>query len=287
MMFSAGSKLAPSGTLHDDLRRPRGPCRSSRWCRRRPTSVMPRGAKAPKLCPAEPREVDRDRVLGQARLAVRARHLGAEDRADGAVRVADRQVRARPSRRARARAAPARAAARRAPGRARARCGSRSAGSRAARPACRGAPRSRGPSPSSASSRGRQSSRSDAADHLVDRAEAELRHDLAHLLGDEEQVLHDVLGLPREALAQLRVLRRDADRTRVQVADAHQDAAHRDERRGREAELVGAEQRGDRDVAAGLESAVGLHADAAAQVVHAPASAASRRARSPRAGPRT
>jgi hypothetical protein len=31
------------------------------------------------------------------------------------------------------------------------------------------------------------SSRSDAADHLVERAEAELGHELAHLLGDEEE----------------------------------------------------------------------------------------------------
>ncbi len=37
---------------------------------------------------------------------------------------------------------------------------------------------------------------------------------------------------------------------------------------GGEAELLGAEQRGDRDVAAGLELAVGLDPDAAAQVVH-------------------
>jgi hypothetical protein len=37
------------------------------------------------------------------------------------------------------------------------------------------------------------------------------------------------------------------------VADAHHDAAHRDERRGGEAELLGAEQGGDDHVAAGLE----------------------------------
>ena len=40
-----------------------------------------------------------------------------------------------------------------------------------------------------------------------------------------------------------------------------------DQRRGGEAELLGAEQRGDHDVAAGLQLAVGLHDDAAAQVV--------------------
>ena len=37
---------------------------------------------------------------------------------------------------------------------------------------------------------------------------------------------------------------------------------------GREAELLGAEQRGDDDVAAGLELAVDLHDDAVAQPVH-------------------
>ena len=74
-------------------------------------------------------------------------------------------------------------------------------------------------------------------------------------------------GLAGELLAQPRVLRGDADRAGVQVADAHHDAAERDQRRGGEAELLGAEQRGDDDVAAGLELAVGLDHDAAAQVV--------------------
>ena len=41
----------------------------------------------------------------------------------------------------------------------------------------------------------------------------------------------------------------------------------RDQRRGREAHLVGAEHRRDDDVAAGLQLAVGLHPDARAQVV--------------------
>ena len=37
----------------------------------------------------------------------------------------------------------------------------------------------------------------DAAHHFVDRAEAQLRHDLAHLLGDEEEEIDDVLGRAR------------------------------------------------------------------------------------------
>ena len=91
--------------------------------------------------------------------------------------------------------------------------------------------------------------------------------ELAHLLGDELEEVDDELGLAGELLAQLGVLRGDADRAGVEVADAHHDAARHDERRGGEAELLGAEQRGDDDVAAGLQLAVGLHDDAVAQAV--------------------
>ena len=111
------------------------------------------------------------------------------------------------------------------------------------------------------------SSRSTRPIISLERAEAQLRHDLAQLLGDEEEVVDDVLGLAGEALAQHRVLRRDADRAGVEMALAHHDAAGGDQRRGGEAELVGAEQRADRDVAAGAQAAVDLHRDAAAQAV--------------------
>ncbi len=74
-------------------------------------------------------------------------------------------------------------------------------------------------------------------------------------------------GWPGEARAQHRVLRRNAHRAGIQVALAHHDAAHRDQRRGGEAELLRAQQRGDHDVAPGLQLAVGLHFDAAAQIV--------------------
>ena len=106
------------------------------------------------------------------------------------------------------------------------------------------------------------------ADGLGDRAEAERREVLAHLLGDELEEVHDELGLAAEALAQLGVLRRDADRARVEMADAHHHAARHDQRRGGEAELLGAEQRRDHDVATGLQLTVDLHDDAIAQAVH-------------------
>ena len=74
-------------------------------------------------------------------------------------------------------------------------------------------------------------------------------------------------GSPGKVLAQLRVLGGDAHRAGVEVADAHHDAAHRHQRRGGKAELLGPEQGGDDHVAAGLQLAVGLDDDARAQVI--------------------
>ncbi len=133
---------------------------------------------------------------------------------------------------------------------------------------CRGWPKGRCPWPSSGRWPARVSSMSTRPTISSKRAEAQLRHVLAHLLGDEEEEIDDVLGRALELRAQRRILRGDAHRAGVQVALAHHDAAHGDQRRGGEAELLGAQQRGDGDVAAGLQLAVGLHADAAAQVVH-------------------
>jgi hypothetical protein len=105
------------------------------------------------------------------------------------------------------------------------------------------------------------------ADDLVQRANAERGQDFAHLFGDEEEVVDDMLRRALEALAQHRVLRGDAHRTGVEVALAHHDAAGRNQRRGGETELVGPEQRADDDVATGLQAAVDLQCDARAQLV--------------------
>ena len=106
-----------------------------------------------------------------------------------------------------------------------------------------------------------------AADQFVERADAQLRHDFAHFLGHEEEVVHHVLRFARELLAQHRILRRHAHRAGVQVALAHHDAAFDDQRGGRKAEFVSAQQRADHNVAPGLHLAVSLHADAVAQAV--------------------
>jgi hypothetical protein len=107
----------------------------------------------------------------------------------------------------------------------------------------------------------------DVADGLLEGAEAQLGEQLADLLGDELEEVLDELGLAGEAGAELGVLGGDADRAGVEVADAHHDAARHHEGRGGETELLGAEQRRDDHVAAGLQLTVDLHDDAVAQAV--------------------
>ena len=104
-------------------------------------------------------------------------------------------------------------------------------------------------------------------DHLVQRVEAELRHVLAHLLGDEAEEVDDVVRATLELLAQLRVLRRNADGACIQVADAHHHAAQHDQRRSSESELLRPQQRSNHHVAARLHLPIRLHHDAVAQVV--------------------
>ena len=70
-----------------------------------------------------------------------------------------------------------------------------------------------------------------------------------------------------EALAEHRVLRRDADRAGVEMALAHHDAAGRDQGRGREAELVGSEQCADDDITPGAQTPIDLQRHAAAQAI--------------------
>src|SRR5204862_3027573 len=95
-----------------------------------------------------------------------------------------------------------------------------------------------------------------ASDQVLELAHTELRHDLADFLGDEEKEIDHVLRLPRESPAQLRVLRRDADRAGVQMALAHHDAAADDERRRRETEFIGPQHCPDHYIPTGLHLSI-------------------------------
>ena len=190
---------------------------------------MPLGTNAPKLWPAEPVKCDVDRVVGQALAAVAPGDLGAEHRADRAVDVADRQLDRAPA----APSSSARLAQR-----------DQLLVERPVEPvvlrrSCRAASwpsygfsgivedrrevEARAPSsgrpPRVVSSTSTWPTAS-AIERKPERGEV-----LAHLLGDELEEVHDELGLAGEALAQLGVLRGDADRAGVEVADAHHHAA--------------------------------------------------------------
>ncbi len=102
----------------------------------------------------------------------------------------------------------------------------------------------------------------DPADRVLDPGDPEPGEVLAHVLGDQVEVVDDLLGAAGEAGAQLGILGRDPDRAGVEVADAHHDAAGGDQGGGREAELVGAQHRADEHVAAGAHAAVDLDDDA-------------------------
>ncbi len=106
-----------------------------------------------------------------------------------------------------------------------------------------------------------------ASDHFVHGAETELRHEFANFLRDKS---HEVDGMGRitgEILAKLGILGRNADRTRVEMTDAHHDATERHEWSGRKTKLFRAKERRDNHIATGLELAVGFHSDTTAQIV--------------------
>jgi len=76
-----------------------------------------------------------------------------------------------------------------------------------------------------------------------------------------------VSGLARKFLAEHRILRRDTDRQVLRWQTRIMMAPEATARRWRN-QILGAEQRGDCNVAAGLELAVGLDVNASAQTVH-------------------
>ncbi len=107
----------------------------------------------------------------------------------------------------------------------------------------------------------------DVSHHLVQRAETQLRHQFADFLGNKPHEVDHVIRLAGEILAQLRILRRHAHRAGVEMADAHHDAAQNHQRRRGETKFLRPQQRGDHHIAPRLQLAVGLHNDAASQVV--------------------
>ena len=107
------------------------------------------------------------------------------------------------------------------------------------------------------------------AHQLVHGPCAELRHDLPHILRDEQHEPFHVFRLADKAFPELRVLRRDTEGAGAQLAYAHHPAAHGHQRRRREAELLRAQQQRDHHVMAGHQLAVGFQGHLLAQPVPA------------------
>ncbi|HUC30584.1 MAG TPA: hypothetical protein VMR80_13390, partial [Candidatus Acidoferrum sp.] len=88
----------------------------------------------------------------------------------------------------------------------------------------------------------------DPPNHFIYGAKTKFSHILANLFGDKEKEVDHVLGLALKLLSENGILRGNADRTSIEMALAHHDAAHRDQRRRGETEFFRAEQRGNDDV---------------------------------------
>ena len=106
-----------------------------------------------------------------------------------------------------------------------------------------------------------------ASHHFIKGAEAEASHVFTHLIREEEEEVDDVLGLPGKSRTQHRVLRGNADRAGVEMTFSHHDAAQRDQWRSGKAEFFRTQQSRNHHVTSGLQLAVGLHPNAAAQIV--------------------
>src|SRR5690242_5989638 len=107
----------------------------------------------------------------------------------------------------------------------------------------------------------------DLPHHLVEAAEAKLRHQLAHFFSDEEEEVDHMLWLAGELPTQHRILRGNTNRAGVEMAFAHHNAASGDQRCRREAELIGPQQRADHHVAPGAQTTIDLHRDPPTQAV--------------------
>src|ERR671931_2786484 len=105
------------------------------------------------------------------------------------------------------------------------------------------------------------------ADNLADTRRTEGSELSSQIFGQSEREPLDLLGRAGELCPQILALGGDPGRTRVEMALPGHVAAHRDEHRGSERELLGAEQRGDQQVATRLKSPVGSERNPIAEVV--------------------
>lgn len=78
-----------------------------------------------------------------------------------------------------------------------------------------------------------------SSNHLLDRSQPELGHDLSQFIGNVEAEIDDVLGLTSEFGSQFWRLSCDTDRAGSEVALSHHDTSERNQRRGCKSPLYG------------------------------------------------
>jgi hypothetical protein len=103
--------------------------------------------------------------------------------------------------------------------------------------------------------------------HLVDGSETELGHDGSELVGNIVEEVDDVLGSSSELLAKLRILGSDTNRASVQMALAHEDTAHSDERSGSKAPFFSTKQTSQGNITTSLELAISLDNNTTTKIV--------------------
>ena len=106
------------------------------------------------------------------------------------------------------------------------------------------------------------------ANHVLHGFEAQLRHDLAQLFSDEEEIIHHMLGLAGELASEDGVLGGDPHGAGVQMTFAHHDATLDHQRRCGKAKLIGTEQGSDRYIATCFHLPIGLHTNAVSEPIH-------------------
>ena len=95
----------------------------------------------------------------------------------------------------------------------------------------------------------------------------DIKNAIVQYLNNEEEEVDDMLWLADETLAQHRVLRRNANRAGVQVANAHQDAALDNQRSSGETVLLSSEECRNNNIAPGFHGAVYLNHNAVTKTV--------------------
>src|SRR6185436_11528870 len=92
-------------------------------------------------------------------------------------------------------------------------------------------------------------------DQIIEFADTQLGHQLAHFLGDEEEEVDDMFGLTTEFPAQHGILCGNTDRTRIQMAFTHHDTAGNHKRSGSKTKLICTQHCSYHDVATGFDLA--------------------------------